>query len=84
MLISCVNAYNLRNAFEEAQSSGEDAVLRHRADLIADFETLEKPLGMPREDKRYIYYIGKIDDQNEWLAKAAEYRSTHNALLGEE
>ncbi|CAG8711806.1 24992_t:CDS:10, partial [Dentiscutata erythropus] len=74
----------MTNAFEEAQSSGEDAVLRHRADLIADFETLQKPLGMTRKDKRYIYYIGKVDDQTDWLEKAKEYRSTHNALLGEE
>ncbi|CAG8459936.1 12582_t:CDS:2, partial [Racocetra fulgida] len=67
---------------EKAQSSSEVAVLRHRAGLIADFETLEKPLGMTREDRRYIYYIGKANYQVAWLEEAENYRSTHHALLG--
>ncbi|CAG8659515.1 11209_t:CDS:2 [Gigaspora margarita] len=75
----------MTNAFEEAQSSGEDAVLRHRADLIAEYEILEKPFGFTRKDRRYIYYIGKIDYQNDWMDKATTYRSTHNnTLLGDE
>ncbi|CAG8806587.1 4254_t:CDS:2, partial [Racocetra persica] len=74
----------MTNAFEEAQSTSEVAVLRHRAGLIADFETLEKPFGMTREDRRYIYYIGKVNYQEDWLEKAENYRSTHHALLGEE
>ncbi|CAG8462347.1 6024_t:CDS:10 [Dentiscutata heterogama] len=64
----------MTGAFDDAQSSGEDAVLKYRADLIAEYETLEKLFGPSREDPRYIYYVGKADDLTQWLSKAEEYR----------
>ncbi|CAG8653493.1 8318_t:CDS:10 [Dentiscutata erythropus] len=74
----------MTGAFDDAQSSGEDAVLKYRAELIAEYETLEKLFGPSREDPRYIYYVGKADDLTQWLSKAEEYRLTHRSLLSED
>ncbi|KAF0448101.1 transient receptor potential cation channel subfamily a member 1-like isoform x1 [Gigaspora margarita] len=74
----------MTGAFDDAQSSGEDAVLRYRADLIAEYETLEKPFGPTRKDPRYIYYVGNADDLSRWLSKAEEYRLTHRSLLNDD
>ncbi|CAG8808646.1 2404_t:CDS:2, partial [Racocetra persica] len=71
-------------AFDAAQSSGEDAVLKYRADLIFEYETLVKLFGKTREDSRYIYYVGKSDDLDQWLSKVEEYSLTHKSLLDEE
>ncbi|CAG8609681.1 2576_t:CDS:2, partial [Scutellospora calospora] len=71
----------MTGVFEDAQSSGEDAVLRYRADLISEFETLEKLFISTRKNPRYIYYVGKTDDITHWLSKAEEYRLTHRSLL---
>ncbi|CAG8648219.1 16317_t:CDS:2 [Funneliformis caledonium] len=54
------------------------------ADLIADYETLEKPLGSSRGNPRYIYYVGSAEYQEEWLDKAEKYRKTHKSLLVED
>ncbi|CAI2201307.1 17744_t:CDS:1, partial [Funneliformis geosporum] len=58
-------------------------VIGYRADLIADYETLEKPFGSHRGNPRYIYYVGSSKYQEEWMAKAEEYRSTHKSILFE-
>ncbi|CAG8752593.1 10765_t:CDS:1, partial [Funneliformis caledonium] len=60
------------------------AVLSYRADLIADYEQLEKPLRSSRENPRYIYYVGSAEYQEEWLDKAEKYRKTHKSLLVED
>ncbi|CAG8551321.1 18015_t:CDS:2, partial [Racocetra fulgida] len=76
--------WSTARAFEDAQSSGEDAVLKYRADLIFEYETLVKLFGKTREDSRYIYYVGKSDDLDQWLSKVEEYQLTHRSLLDEE
>jgi len=70
--------------FESATSNVKLAVLSYRADLIADYETLEKPFGSERGNPRYIYYIGSSEYQKEWLDKAQKHRETQKSLLIED
>ncbi|CAG8482811.1 1274_t:CDS:2 [Acaulospora colombiana] len=72
----------MAGVFDDANSSGKDAVLQYRAELISDYETLEKPFGMDRGNPRWIYYVGRTDETADWLKKAEEYRSEHRTLLG--
>ncbi|GBC40667.1 uncharacterized protein OCT59_029180 [Rhizophagus irregularis] len=64
----------MTGAYEEAKEIGRHAVLEYRAELIEDYETIEKPLGNKRGNPRYIYYIGKSDYIEEWLRKSEKAR----------
>ncbi|CAG8657730.1 8710_t:CDS:2, partial [Funneliformis caledonium] len=50
------------------------------AELIADYESLEKPTGNRRGNPRYIYYVGTPEYQAQWLDKAEKYRKSHKTL----
>ncbi|CAI2174956.1 10646_t:CDS:2, partial [Funneliformis geosporum] len=73
----------MTGVYENAKNNVKLAVIGYRADLIADYETLEKPFGSYRGNRRYIYYVGSSKYQEEWMAKAEEYRSTHKSILSE-
>ncbi|CAG8597864.1 11017_t:CDS:2 [Funneliformis caledonium] len=70
-------------AYEEAKEVGRHAVLKYRAELIADYETIDKPLGNRKGNPRYIYFIGKSDYIEEWLEKAEKARESHKNFLAE-
>ncbi|CAI2177385.1 15061_t:CDS:2, partial [Funneliformis geosporum] len=74
----------MTGVYENARNNVKVAVLSYRADLIADYETLEKPFGSLRGNPRYIYYVGSSEYQEEWLDKAEKYRKTHKSLLVED
>ncbi|CAG8710957.1 22959_t:CDS:2, partial [Rhizophagus irregularis] len=57
----------MTGAYDDAKEIGRHAVLEYRAELIEDYETIEKPLGSKRGNPRYIYYIGKSDYIEECL-----------------
>src|SRR5688572_21124301 len=59
------------------------AVLKFRAELIEDYETIEKPFGNKKGNPRYIYYIGSSDYVEEWLKKSEEVRQIHKRFLAE-
>ncbi|CAG8793586.1 13014_t:CDS:2, partial [Acaulospora morrowiae] len=63
----------MTGVFDDAKSSGKYAVLQYRAELISDYETLEKPFGTGRDNPRWIYYVGRSDEIIEWSKKAEEY-----------
>src|SRR5205823_2726363 len=63
--------------YDDAKKIGRHAVLKYRAELIQDYETIEKPLGSKRGNPRYIYYIGKPDYIEEWLKKSEKTRKSH-------
>ncbi|CAG8455263.1 11419_t:CDS:2 [Acaulospora morrowiae] len=61
MLIAFMNG-----AFDKAKEDGYNAVHVFRADLISDYETMERPLGR-KKDSRYIYFIPNPDFIDSWL-----------------
>ncbi|GBB91622.1 hypothetical protein RclHR1_00190035 [Rhizophagus clarus] len=71
----------MTGAYEDAKEIGRHAVLEYRAELIEDYETIEKPLGSKRGNPRYIYYIGKSDYIEEWLRKTEKARKHHENFL---
>ncbi|CAI2170783.1 7251_t:CDS:10 [Funneliformis geosporum] len=71
----------MSGVYEIAKQNGKLAVLGYRADLIANYETVDKPTGSYRGNPRYIYYVGSSEYQEEWLDKAENYRKTHTSLL---
>ncbi|PKY36966.1 hypothetical protein RhiirB3_533685, partial [Rhizophagus irregularis] len=71
----------MTGAYEDAKEIGRHAVLEYRAELIEDYETVEKPLGNKRGNPRYIYYIGKSDYIEEWLRKSEKARKNHENFL---
>ncbi|CAG8596783.1 805_t:CDS:2 [Funneliformis mosseae] len=74
----------MTGVYEVARQNGKLAVLGYRADLIANYETVEKPMGSHRGNPKYIYYVGSSEYQEAWLDKANNYRSTHTSLLFED
>ncbi|CAI2166632.1 8729_t:CDS:2 [Funneliformis geosporum] len=71
----------MTGVYENARKNVKLAVLGYRADLVADYETLEKLLGSSRGNPRYIYYVGSVEYQEEWLQKA---KKLHKSLLIED
>jgi hypothetical protein len=56
--------------YERAANKGRQALLRFRARQIADYEALHHVYIWPREpDPKYIYYIGKSKNFEEWSSK---------------
>lgn len=48
-------------------------MLLYRAELIAEYETLEKLFGDNKGNPRHIYYIGKTNKLTDWLKQCHEY-----------
>ncbi|CAI2166361.1 3775_t:CDS:2 [Funneliformis geosporum] len=74
----------MTGVYENARNNVKLAVLGYRADLVADYETLEKPLGSSRGNPRYIYYVGNAEYQENWLDRAEKHRKFHKSLLIED
>ncbi|CAH1764468.1 3623_t:CDS:2 [Entrophospora sp. SA101] len=72
--------------FEEASQNVKQKTLKIRADLLADYETLEKPFGNSRGNPQYIYYVGKANELENWLSKTEKFHSkrSKSLLLGED
>ncbi|CAG8483281.1 8759_t:CDS:10 [Diversispora eburnea] len=62
MLIAFMNG-----AFESSNIAGRAAVHKYRAELIAEYDILEKPFGNRKGNPRYIYYIPNPDLIDDWL-----------------
>ncbi|RHZ85969.1 hypothetical protein Glove_57g94 [Diversispora epigaea] len=56
MLIAFMNA-----AFDKANKAGHAVAYTYRAELVAEYEALEKPFDSKRGSPRYIYYIPDPD-----------------------
>ncbi|CAG8584837.1 21565_t:CDS:10 [Rhizophagus irregularis] len=60
----------MSGVYERAANKGRQALLRFRARQIADYEALHHIHIWPREpDPKYIYYIGKSKNFEEWSNK---------------
>ncbi|CAI2190107.1 18742_t:CDS:2, partial [Funneliformis geosporum] len=74
----------MTGVFDETKSNVKQAVLKFRADVIADYEMIDKPFGNDKGNPRYIYYVGRSEVQEEWLAKSERQRQAHKSLLAED
>src|SRR2546421_136279 len=83
LLIKLTYFLLLSGAYDEAKEVGRHAVLKYRAELIADYETIEKPLGNKKGNPRYIYFVGKSDYIEKWLRKSEKARENHKNFLAE-
>ncbi|CAH1764504.1 7090_t:CDS:10, partial [Entrophospora sp. SA101] len=68
----------MTGVFDDAKAESRHAVLKYRAELIADYETLENPFGYTEKNPRHIFYIGNANKFAEWLRKCEEYRRLRN------
>nr|CAG8448820.1 3919_t:CDS:10 [Entrophospora candida] len=56
----------MTGVFEDANNNVKQKTLKIRADLLSDYETIEKPFGNTRGNPRFVYYVGRADDLEEW------------------
>ncbi|CAJ0745252.1 2861_t:CDS:10 [Entrophospora sp. SA101] len=61
--------------FEEASRSVKQKTLKIQADLLADHEILEKPYGNSKGNPRFIYYVGKVNELENWLMKTQKFHN---------
>ncbi|RHZ60909.1 hypothetical protein Glove_350g151 [Diversispora epigaea] len=76
MLIAFMNG-----AFETANEEGRAAVQKYRAELIAEYETLEKPFGSRKGNPRYIYFIPNPDLIDTWLEETKKDNEKQKSRL---
>src|SRR5215213_23240 len=70
--------------YDEAKEVARHAALKYRAELISDYETIEKPFGNEKGNPRYIYFIGKSDYIEKWMEKSERSRENHkNSFVNE-
>ncbi|RIA85733.1 hypothetical protein C1645_741357 [Glomus cerebriforme] len=78
----------MTSVFDDARASGRQAVLKFRAELICDYETLEKAVTSRKDERngnkenpRYLYYVAKVNDVEHWEDKGKKYRKMHKTIL---
>ncbi|RHZ88960.1 hypothetical protein Glove_19g308 [Diversispora epigaea] len=77
LLIAFMNA-----AFDKANKAGHAIAYKHHAELIAEYEALEKPFGSKRGNPRYIYYIPDPDIIDTWLKETKKDEKQKLRLTG--
>ncbi|RHZ77515.1 hypothetical protein Glove_177g116 [Diversispora epigaea] len=78
MLIAFMNG-----AFDKANKESRIAAHRYRAELVAEYEALEKPLESKRGNPQYIYYIPDPDVIDTWLKETKKEEKQKLRLMGE-
>ncbi|RHZ82302.1 hypothetical protein Glove_109g194 [Diversispora epigaea] len=78
MLIAFMNG-----AFDKANKESRIAAHRYRAELVAEYEALEKPLDSKRGNPQYIYYIPNPDVIDTWLKETKKDEEQKLRLIGE-
>ncbi|RGB23517.1 hypothetical protein C1646_774371 [Rhizophagus diaphanus] len=73
----------MTSAFDDAKEIGRHAVLKFRAEKIADYETIEKLSGNEDGNPRYIYFTANSNYIERWLKKSKKARENHKNLLPE-
>ncbi|CAG8754974.1 8675_t:CDS:2, partial [Rhizophagus irregularis] len=54
------------SAFDDANEVSRHAALKYRAEMIAEYETIDKPSGSQELNPRYIYFTSKTDYIKNW------------------
>ncbi|CAG8546633.1 685_t:CDS:2 [Diversispora eburnea] len=78
MLIAFMNG-----AFDKASEESRTATHRYRAELVVEYEALEKPFHSKRGNPRYIYYIPDPDVIDTWLMETKKVNKQKSRLVGE-
>ncbi|PKC01416.1 hypothetical protein RhiirA5_426751 [Rhizophagus irregularis] len=71
------------SAFDDANEVSRHAALKYRAEMIAEYETIDNPFGNQNGNSRYIYFTSKADYIEKWLKKSEKARESHNNFLAE-
>ncbi|POG65210.1 hypothetical protein GLOIN_2v1782009 [Rhizophagus irregularis DAOM 181602=DAOM 197198] len=71
------------SAFDDANEVSRHAALKYRAEMIAEYETIDKPSGSQELNPRYIYFTSKTDYIKNWLKKSEKARKSHRNYLAE-
>ncbi|RHZ80134.1 hypothetical protein Glove_139g125 [Diversispora epigaea] len=77
MLIAFMN-----DVFDKANNRSRIAVYRYHAELVAEYEALEKPFNK-KDNPRYIYYIPDPDMIDTWLKETENEKKQKLRLMGE-
>ncbi|CAG8725041.1 17515_t:CDS:10, partial [Rhizophagus irregularis] len=65
-----IDLFTLIAIYERAETKGRQALLRFRANQIADYEALEHfHFWPPETEPKYIYYVGRSKNFQEWYEK---------------
>ncbi|CAG8582551.1 3148_t:CDS:10 [Diversispora eburnea] len=59
----------MNGEFDKASEAGRTVAYKHRADLVADYEVLQRPFSDESSDPRYIYYIPDPGMIHTWLTE---------------
>ncbi|RHZ80014.1 hypothetical protein Glove_139g244 [Diversispora epigaea] len=73
----------MNGAFENASEESRTAAHRYRAELVAEYEALEKPFHSKRGNPRYIYYIPDPNVIDTWLTETKKVEKQKLRLMGE-
>ncbi|GBB96337.1 hypothetical protein RclHR1_02730009 [Rhizophagus clarus] len=74
----------MASVFDEACALGNQAVLKFRADLISDYETLMRfviDLKDENENPKELHYVAKIEDVERWESGIKKYCKLHKCIL---
>ncbi|GBC07558.1 hypothetical protein RclHR1_07530007 [Rhizophagus clarus] len=71
----------MTSAFDDAKEVSRHAVLKFRAEMIADYETTEKLFGNKEGNPRYVYFTARSDYIENWLKKSEKARESHKNFL---
>ncbi|RHZ60330.1 hypothetical protein Glove_355g38 [Diversispora epigaea] len=72
----------MNGAFDKANKESRIAVHRYRAQLVAEYEALEKPFNR-KSNPRYIYYIPNPNVIDTWLKETKKDEKQKLHLMGE-
>ncbi|CAG8540442.1 7193_t:CDS:2, partial [Diversispora eburnea] len=68
-VVYLMSILGMLNLIKQVKKVVHTVAYKHRAELVADYEALEKPFGSKRGNPQYIYYIPNPDMINTWLTE---------------
>jgi hypothetical protein len=54
----------ISSAFNDAKEISRHAALKYKAEIITEYETIDKPFGNQNGNPRYVYFTCKITLKN--------------------
>ncbi|RHZ79951.1 hypothetical protein Glove_139g241 [Diversispora epigaea] len=82
-VMAILGSITLVGTFDKANKAGHTVAHRHRAELIAEYEALEKAFASKRGNPRYIYYIPDPDVIDTWLDETKKDEEQKLRIMGE-
>ncbi|CAG8599051.1 8613_t:CDS:2 [Diversispora eburnea] len=79
-VMSILGSIILVDVFDKANKESYIIAYKYRAQLVAEYDTLEKPFGSERGNPRYIYYIPNPDMIDTWLKETKKAEDEKNLI----